>query len=570
MDITSFGIANFRSFDDAGVILERPGKINIIIGKNNSGKSNVLRFFRRLAGFDGNSRSWTFDPVVDSHRRDGKSSRVIFGFDPRKMTDDRDALNGLADAGIESLSIELSLPRASADKETRLIAVERWQLYQFWKSLHPQGGWNSTPSVKSLESDLRNTFAAQLTHMLVDWGEKVMFVPDFRRILSNADEPNNREISGQNIIKLLHEMQHPKAGAEDKQEQYAQIEEMIRSLLQVDRMKMEIDHESQTIILNMHGNRLPLESFGTGIHQLVIFCAAFALYEGKIFCIEEPELHLHPELQRRFLRFINDTKNTYYITTHSSVFLDSAIPVSVYHVEYDGTKSVMQSVDTSHKARNVLSDLGYKASDLLQSNAVIWVEGPSDRVYLNKWISLVAPDLVERLHYSIMFYGGKTLSHMTCEAEEPVDELVSLLHINRNSAVVMDRDGETSKAALSRAKKRVKGEIGEKLCWITQGREIENYLRGETVAKYLSRKYGVEVRSTPIGKDEKINAAIKRAARAAGKKGFTYSDDKVGHSRGIAELMTADDLNVRDLRRRIEGLVEQIRLWNHAPVTVLT
>lgn len=32
----------------------------------------------------------------------------------------------------------------------------------------------------------------------------------------------------------------------------------------------------------------------------------------------------------------------------------------------------------------LLDDLGFKASDLLQSNCVIWVEGPSDRIYIKK------------------------------------------------------------------------------------------------------------------------------------------------------------------------------------------
>ena len=32
----------------------------------------------------------------------------------------------------------------------------------------------------------------------------------------------------------------------------------------------------------------------------------------------------------------------------------------------------------------VLSNLGIRASELLQSNGVIWVEGPSDRVYIKR------------------------------------------------------------------------------------------------------------------------------------------------------------------------------------------
>lgn len=32
---------------------------------------------------------------------------------------------------------------------------------------------------------------------------------------------------------------------------------------------------------------------------------------------------------------------------------------------------------------DALDDLGVKASDLLQANGIIWVEGPSDRAYIH-------------------------------------------------------------------------------------------------------------------------------------------------------------------------------------------
>ena len=33
----------------------------------------------------------------------------------------------------------------------------------------------------------------------------------------------------------------------------------------------------------------------------------------------------------------------------------------------------------------MLNDLDVRASDLLQSNGIIWVEGPSDRIYIKRW-----------------------------------------------------------------------------------------------------------------------------------------------------------------------------------------
>jgi predicted ATP-dependent endonuclease of OLD family len=190
----------------------------------------------------------------------------------------------------------------------------------------------------------------------------------------------------------------------------------------------------------MHQKRLPLECYGTGVHQLVILCAALAMHDNYIVCIEEPEIHLHPELQHKFIQFIADeTTNQYFITTHSSVFLDTRMDVGIYHVVNDGTKSTVVRIEATPQARRVLEDLGYKASDLLQANCVVWVEGSSDRIYLNGWLRLMAPGLIEGIHYAITFYGGKVLAHFT-GSDAPDEDLVEVFRINRHAIFVMDRD----------------------------------------------------------------------------------------------------------------------------------
>ena len=45
--IDSFALGGFRSFGKSVQRFEKFGKVNFFIGRNNSGKSNVLRFFAR-------------------------------------------------------------------------------------------------------------------------------------------------------------------------------------------------------------------------------------------------------------------------------------------------------------------------------------------------------------------------------------------------------------------------------------------------------------------------------------------------------------------------------------------
>src|ERR1017187_7950097 len=59
----------------------------------------------------------------------------------------------------------------------------------------------------------------------------------------------------------------------------------------------------------------------------------------------------------------------------------------------------------------VISELGAKPSDLLQANGIIWVEGPSDCIYLNRWLDLFTEGrLQEGRDYQCAFYGGSLLA----------------------------------------------------------------------------------------------------------------------------------------------------------------
>jgi len=113
---------------------------------------------------------------------------------------------------------------------------------------------------------------------------------------------------------------------------------------------------------------------------------------------------------------------------------------------------------------------GYQSSDILQANGVIWTKGPSDRIYLLRWLNLFNPSLTEGLNFIIMFYWGRLLFNLTFKNKEVVLDLIPLLKLNRNDFVVMDRDCFSNNTGLNNTKKRIKAEVGVKKYWITKGR----------------------------------------------------------------------------------------------------
>lgn len=61
--IDGFSISGYRSFDQSGVRIGDLGRLNIPIGRNNCGKSNVLRFLSHMPSIlEGRMK---FDPLLD-------------------------------------------------------------------------------------------------------------------------------------------------------------------------------------------------------------------------------------------------------------------------------------------------------------------------------------------------------------------------------------------------------------------------------------------------------------------------------------------------------------------------
>ena len=155
--------------------------------------------------------------------------------------------------------------------------------------------------------------------------------------------------------------------------------------------------------------------------------------ENLIFAFEELENNMHPALQRRLLTFLRsfaiENDCIFFLTTHSSVVIDMFSrdeQAQIIYVTHDGEKASAKRVQTYVDNSGVLDDLDVRASDILLANSVIWVEGPSDRLYINRWIELWENGaLKEGIHYQCMFYAGRLLAHIS--AEDPAQQRVAVL-----------------------------------------------------------------------------------------------------------------------------------------------
>jgi AAA15 family ATPase/GTPase len=280
-----------------------------------------------------------------------------------------------------------------------------------------------------------------------------------------------------------------------------------------------------------------------------------------IFAFEELENNLHPSIQRRLYKYIEDYsiqhKFTYFITTHSNICIDYYISnpdAQLFSVTNKGNKSTLSLVKDTTDIYMVIDNLGLKASDILQSNCVIWVEGPSDRIYINKWIELYSENnIIENIHYSIMFYGGKLLSHVSADE---TTTLVNLLKLNRNSIIVMDKDKLSDKGDVNDTKRRIRHEFysNKMVYWITQGIEIENYISMDFFNRYYDMNEQIEsIRYI------RIKQTLLKYSKNDSKR---YNDNKVKYASMFSEKFLAEDLKVLNLTDKIKEIVKKIKECN--------
>ena len=317
--------------------------------------------------------------------------------------------------------------------------------------------------------------------------------------------------------------------------------------------------------------RIALSRSGSGLKTILMILVYTILFpdvekkklEEYIFLFEELENNLHPALERRLLKYLGEIVEkgaTIFLTTHSSTTLDcfqNSENVQIYHLSKSEEEMKLSKMSNLLGKRKCLDDLGIKASEILQSNGIIWVEGPSDRIYINKWIELWSGGkLREGLDYQCVFYGGRLLANVTFD-EENDEEIFKLFNVNRNSVMLIDSDKTVADKLINSTKQRIKDEYeaNNQFCWITQGKEIENYVPKEIIDKYCESDENSE-----FGQYDKITDYLD--AKKAGE-GEKFKDNKIKYAQLYVQDMTLDNMmGILDLDEKMKKLIKEIEKWN--------
>ena len=521
LQISGFGVHGFRTLVDATVICD--GALTVICGPNNAGKSSLLEALMHYSECLSGLRT-TRGAKIAALEKARVEIAVPLGSGPLEQLwlKAGNSLEGF-DSVISKLAPQLPHHRIwleiRGDGERLKVAGASKELITAFSSVAtadrnfrrfveragaPQQGYNEDNWQARVSRLLRNL----LLQMPIP---EMVRISDVRR---SADAP----LSAEELGVLARDSNLRSDGS--RREPWTET----LALILKDTFGPAVEYhvvprgDSGEFQLNLDGDRdIDLSEVGAGVRE-VVAVAYKALHSSKrtVLLIEEPENCLHPMAVRRMLQSLVHTAGLQVIaTTHSSAVIDSN-PSSVVQVTRTESGTVgIPVIDTTGRFEAIRS-LGYSPSELLLAPCAVWVEGPSDRIYLKIW--LANHGMVEGVDYQIMFYGGSLGSHVSIEMDPTTEQAVALRLPSRRCVIIADSDRNSPRGGLKPHVRRWREESASdphSYLWVTPGREVENLLPLETI-----NAFRVARRQLPIIESERRFAHVFGEIARPNKVGF--------------------------------------------------
>jgi hypothetical protein len=356
MRVSSVKIENWKSFADTGEIAL--DNINVLVGRNNSGKSAFLRVFQLM--------QQGFSATAGDIRLDAPSAQININLADDDLTKaiNRHYRLGIANTSTASLTMTVYRDRVM---ERRLFLSDTNAAVEEISATEPQ-----------------NFIYTYLSKRKVIAFEQPI----------NAQRTLAVEVDLRNLNAKVNRLVSPDYEGFDE---YTNLCNKVLGF-RVGTFASTNGHQSG-ISVGRFGH-IPLESMGEGVSSQLGLITNLCMADGNLFLIEEPENDIHPESLKALLDVIieKSTNNQFIVTTHSNIvtrYLGAADNSKVFAVEVDFAPnsvptSTIREVERTPDARiAVLRQLGYELSDfdlwdgwliLEESSAEFFIRG-----YLIPW-----------------------------------------------------------------------------------------------------------------------------------------------------------------------------------------
>ncbi len=589
MRVQSISLVNFRSFKELGPI--HIGPMATIVGKNDVGKSNLLRaldlFFasKSTATDDDIHAGCEEDIIIEAGLSDFPTEieledGVKTTFSEEQLTDQEGLLRIRKVFPVGNLSkpiITLIVNDFQDEDFARLCTLKEAELNKRFEALgmdaQKSGRGITNKSKRDAIRDIARKRNVPLGKMEIELSAKdglwqviqrmlpeltlfpvdtklgvseTTFQSQFRPIVKEAATGEAVSKAREDFTKAIFEKLQVEVGL--MHGQLARYTDAFVSLRAVPEFAWDKAVSFDIKGVDSQGVEQSLERRGSGLRRLLMV-AFFQYLSDKrtqggnyIFAIEEPENCLHPGLQRELVESLRELTTIGYqviVTSHSPVFAGaSAMEDLVLVTRESGVASVVEHPELS--PAKVAEELGIEPADQITGySACVFVEGPDDEIFFKKVskilgeASLVAGDFDSK-NIGFVLCGGDCLKHWISRR--------AMKRLNKRFAVIVDSDRQAPDAMIPGRKTNWKRSVEQDggLFFILRKREIENYLHKDAI-----QRHGVEIKDYDDFSDMKSL--------------FGKKIVKAVHEMTVEEILECDRYkDDRSERHELMEIVEQI------------
>lgn len=227
-------------------------------------------------------------------------------------------------------------------------------------------------------------------------------------------------------------------------------------------------------------SEVELSNVGAGVRSVYIL-SLLQTYQAisakhTIFIIEEPELYLHPQLQKSMAKTLSEISdnNQVIFTSHSPIMLREFSTNDIRKVKLD--ESNYCSIVTETTIDDVLNEIGYSSQDILNTDFVFFVEGPDDKKIL---------EFVLKKYYDVELERIAVIDTKSCNN---LNFYASLRFLDKTTigddfAIIRDADTKSKEMVERNLSNQLKSNINDKfaakaisLLYITKYSSIEGFL----------------------------------------------------------------------------------------------